>query len=213
MENRSTRFELWNIGMNECQTNGIRFFLARILFQGSVDKFYVGEAERNRALIVRTMHDVHVRTVFYLFTAILQLSKYLSEEHSPPPSKTPLSLLCLYPDILWFEKCFFGPEILQKNWNFCFATLTYRVWKCTGFTIRNTYVTFLVTDKELRKWTNYEKLLNNRWRYLEDDRWFTLQNYNYSKMQIIACNGRWKYFYWRERIYRNGCGQSNDESR
>lgn len=213
MENRSTRFELWNIGMNECQTNGIRFFLARILFQGSVDKFYVGEAERNRALIVRTMHDVHVRTVFYLFTAILQLSKYLSEEHSPPPSKTPLSLLCLYPDILWFEKCFFGPEILQKNWNFCFATLTYRVRKCTGFTIRNTYVTFLVTDKELRKWTNYEKLLNNRWRYLEDDRWFTLQNYNYSKMQIIACNGRWKYFYWRERTYRNGCGQSNDESR
>lgn len=129
-----------------------------------------------------------------------------------PPKLLSLSLLCLYPDILWFEKCFFGPEILQKNWNFCFATLTYRVWKCTGFTIPNTYVRFLVTDKELRKWTNYEKPLNNRWRYLED-RWFTLQNYNYSKMQIIACNGRWKYFYWRERIYRNGFGQSNDESR
>lgn len=95
MENRSTRFELWNIGMNECQTNGIRFFLARILFQGSVDKFYVGEAERNRALIVRTMHDVHVQTVFYPFTAILQLSKYLSEEHSPPPSKTPLSFVSI----------------------------------------------------------------------------------------------------------------------
>lgn len=120
MENRSTRFELWNIGMNECQTNGIRFFLARILFQGSVDKFYVGEAERNRALIVRTMHDVHVQTVFYPFTAILQLSKYLSEEHSPPPSKTPLSFvsILIYCDL---KNVFSNRRFCKKKLEFPFC--------------------------------------------------------------------------------------------
>ena len=70
---------------NERVPNKMEFvpFRARTrFFQGSVDKFYVGEAKRNTELWLFERRPSAYKTVLYPFTTILQFSKYLSEQDS-----------------------------------------------------------------------------------------------------------------------------------